>query len=274
MAPPTRKGVAWIIPVGNELLIGRIVDTNSAWLARRLTFLGYRVARVVKVPDDVDEASEEIRRAIERAEVVITTGGLGPTYDDRTLEAVAKAVGVDLKLNREALALVEEFYKRKGLPLTRERTKMAMLPEGAKPIPNPVGAAPGSIVEYSGALVISLPGVPREMQAMFDLYVKPILEERAPPRRFWECSLEVRGVPESSLAPKLEEVARRYPSTYIKSHPRGHELEEPVIDVRILASGETLEEAVSIAVEARKKLLEEAKRLGGRVHEGPCKTPD
>ncbi len=270
----SKKGLAWIVPVGNELLIGRIIDTNSAWIARRLTFLGYKVIRVVKVPDDLNEISEEIKRGLERCEVVITTGGLGPTYDDKTLEAVALATNRKLVLNEEALKMVEEFYRRKSLPLTKERTKMAMLPEGSKALRNPVGAAPGVYLEMEDSVIVSLPGVPAEMKSIFEDSVEPLLKLRAPPRRVWECYVEIRGVPESTLAPFLEEIARKNPSSYIKSHPKGHEIKEPILDLRVLTSGDNLEDVKKMAQEIAEKIALEAVKLGGKIASKGCKAPD
>ncbi len=270
----SKKGLAWIIPIGNELLIGRIVDTNSAWLARRLTFLGYRVIRIVKVPDDLDEIIEEVKRGLGRAEVVLTTGGLGPTYDDKTLEAIAKATGKSLILNNKALKMVEEFYMKRDLPMTRERIKMAMLPEGSRPIPNDVGAAPGVVIELEDSILASLPGVPAEMKSMFEKTLQPILKTRAPPKKVWECSVEIRGVPESSLAPFLEEMARKYPRSYVKSHPKGHEIKEPILDVRVLSSGEELNEVKKMSEKIIDLIIKEAKRLEGRIASKSCKAPD
>jgi len=265
---------AWILAIGNELLIGRIVDTNSAWLARRLTFLGFRVRRIIKVPDDVDDISLELRRAIENAKVVITTGGLGPTYDDKTLEAVAQALGVPLELNENALKMVEKFYSEKGLPLTPERRKMALLPKGAKPISNPVGAAPGVLLEWNDRIIISLPGVPAEMKAIFDDHVAALLQRIAPPRKLWECRVVIKGVPESTLAPVLDDLARRNPEAYIKSHPKGHETRSPILDVRVLASSPVEGKAEEKAEEIAARIVEEARRLGGEVTERSCGRPD
>jgi nicotinamide-nucleotide amidase len=144
------KGVAWILSVGNELLIGRVVNTNAAWLASKLTHLGYSVRRVVVVPDEEGDIAEVFREALGRADVVISTGGLGPTPDDITNLAFCKALGVEPVVNQEALRMVKEKYEVRGYPLTREREKMAMMPPGAKPLPNPAGTAPGILYEHGG----------------------------------------------------------------------------------------------------------------------------
>ena len=264
---------AWILSIGNELLIGRIVNTNASWLARMLSLLGFEVTRIITVPDSVDDISEELTRGLRRARVIVTTGGLGPTYDDRTLEAVAKALGVSLELNEEALEMVREFYSKKGLQLTPEREKMAMLPIGAKPLPNPVGAAPGVIIEHDGTVIVSLPGVPAEMKAIFETYVVPLLRGLAPPRYIVECSLVIEGVPESSLAPVLKRLAKENPEAYIKSHPKGHEILGPVLDVRVLVSSPNVERAEEKAKRIIESVESEAKRLGGQVKSKSCGAP-
>ncbi|MEB3860851.1 MAG: nicotinamide mononucleotide deamidase-related protein [Desulfurococcales archaeon] len=261
---------SWILTIGNEILIGRIVNTNASWLASRLTLLGFRVARIITVPDDVADIAEEVGRAVARARVVVTTGGLGPTYDDVTLEGVARALGRRLTVNDRALDMVRRFYEARGLELTEERVKMAMLPEGAEAIPNPVGAAPGSIIDHGGALVISLPGVPSEMKEMFTRYVEPRLREIAPNVALVECYARVIGVPESGLAPVVKRAARSREGVYLKTHPKGHELEGPVIEVRALASAGSVEEARAKALEVVREVVSYAREQGGRVGEEGC----
>lgn len=250
--------IAWILNIGTELCIGRIVNTNGAWLAQQLTLLGFKVKRIVVVPDEEDVV-ELLRDACKRARVVITTGGLGSTEDDRTAEFIAKAFGLDLVLNKEALELVRRRYERAGFDLSEERKKMAKLPEGARPIPNPVGAAPGIHLEVKDCHIFALPGVPREMQAMFERYVKPLLERIGPKVCVVEEGYTVEGVPESSLAPLLKQAARACHDCYVKSHPKGDEVVNPVVEVRVLASAPDCSEARKKAL----AVLEELKRLLG-----------
>ncbi len=261
---------AYIVTVGNELLIGRTVNTNAAWLGRRLTLLGFRVIRIDTVPDDVDAIAEAVRMGVERARVVVTTGGLGPTYDDVTLEGVARALGRRLVLNEEALSMIREFYSRIDGRLTDERVKMAMLPEGARPLRNPVGAAPGALMECGGRIVASLPGVPREMEAMFLEELEPVLKSLAPPVSIVECSATIKGVPESILAPHVKRAARAGERVYVKSHPRGSEAGAPVIEVRVLASAPTREEALKSALEVLRIVERGAAEHGGEVSEEDC----
>ncbi|MCE4619668.1 MAG: nicotinamide mononucleotide deamidase-related protein [Desulfurococcales archaeon] len=265
---------AWIITVGNEILIGRIVNTNAAWLGEKLTFLGFRVERVITVPDSLEDIEEEVGRGIARARIVITTGGLGPTYDDMTLEGVARATGRRLVLNEEAYRMVREFYAKAGYELTKEREKMAMLPEGAEAIPNPVGAAPGSLLDLGDTLVISLPGVPAEMKAMFEQYVEPKLREIAPHKAVVDCGFIVKGVPESGLAPWIKKASRLEESIYLKSHPKGHETMGPVLEIRVLASGKTRKEAMAKARRVLEYVAEKARGLGGETGEINCKGED
>lgn len=216
-----------IMTVGNELLIGKILDTNSHWLCKRITELGGKITRIITVPDDVDEISSEIRRILHvKPDMIITVGGLGPTFDDKTFQAVAKALSRRLILNRTAFKMLLNRYehlKRKGLikdfKPTKERLKMAKLPAGSKPIANPVGTAPAIIYWKGRTCIVSLPGVPKEMKAIFNRTIAKIIVEKSP-LIFSERNLFVKKLPESELAPFVEEAMQSVPSVYIKSHPK------------------------------------------------------
>lgn len=220
-----------ILCVGNELLIGKTLNTNAQWLARRITSLGLNVRRVTVVGDDIDEIAGAVREAVQREpRFTIVTGGLGPTFDDKTLEGVAAALGQELVENREALEMVEQRYETyaaerhvEKFEMTPHRVKMAKLPEDATPLPNPVGTAPGVLVEWQGVKLVMLPGVPEEMMAIFDESIEPLLRKIAGDRTFFEASLEARGVPESTLAPIIDRVMHDNPYVYIKSHPQASE---------------------------------------------------
>jgi len=257
---------AWLISIGNELLIGRVVNTNFAWLGRRLTVLGYKVRGGIVVPDDVDDIAWGFRTALGRgASVIISTGGLGPTFDDKTAEGLAKALGVPLILNEEALRMVREKYERAGMGLTEARVKMARLPEGGKPIPNPVGTAPGVEVEVSDALIFLLPGVPSEMQAMFETYVEPKLREGGPKVFFAETTLISVGLPESEAAPLIAKAMKMSERAYIKSHPKGAELGRPLLELHITASGSSKDEALAEVERVAKALRELLEEKGAAV---------
>jgi molybdenum cofactor synthesis domain-containing protein len=254
---------AWIISIGSELLVGRVVNTNASWLARRLTFMGFTVDRIIVVPDVVSDIVEEVKRGLGRVRLIVSTGGLGPTHDDVTMEAMAVAIGKPLVLNREAELLLREFYSKKGLPLTKERLKMAYMPEGCRALRNPVGSAPGCAVTHNETILIMLPGVPEEMEAMFESEVTAILSPITPQVAIVECYSQIKGVPEASIAPLLRELSKRHLNAYIKSHPKGYILEKPVIEIRVLVAGSVGEEALSSAKQILEHIISEAVKLGG-----------
>ncbi len=259
---------AWLITVGNEILIGRIVNTNVAWLGRKLTLLGYNVHRGLVVPDELDDIAWAFRTAIKSdAKVVISTGGLGPTFDDKTAEGLALALGVELELNEEALRMVKEKYHSKGLELTEHRIKMAKIPKGAKPIYNPVGTAPGIHVVIEDKHIFALPGVPREMKAIFEGYIEPLLKRIGPKIFFAEKLLKCKGVPESAAAPLIERAMRLGKTAYIKSHPKLSEIEGPILELHITASALSKEEAESEVEKVASELKKMLHEKGGIIEE-------
>src|SRR6266849_9250271 len=175
----SRKSPAEIISIGNELLIGHTLDTNSHWIAKHVNRLGWTLERVTQLRDSLDSIKSGMRGSLKRnLSVLITIGGLGPTHDDMTLAGISRALNKPLRLNMEALQLVKDHYQRlESKPkLTKYRTKMATLPQGSAPLPNPVGTAPGVKLQESSTTLFSLPGVPSEMKAIFRASVIPHLE--------------------------------------------------------------------------------------------------
>jgi len=216
---------AEILAVGNELLIGQTLDTNSNWLAQRLHALGWTVERITTVRDSLKSIRDSVVEALDRSpELILTVGGLGPTYDDMTIKGLSKAIGKPLTLNRDALAMVMMKYRTLEEPavLTVHRKKMATLPRGAKPLPNPAGTAPGVMVRARRTTIISFPGVPTELKAIFKTYVIPILRRSGapPPSGLY---IMIVGIVESALAPILDSVRGKYSTLYWKSHPMGRE---------------------------------------------------
>jgi len=216
---------AEIISVGNELLIGHTLDTNSHWIAKRFTKFGWTLQRITVLRDSLAAIKDGVTGALRRKpDLLITLGGLGPTHDDMTLKGVALALNKRLALNPEALAMVKARYSalEASTGLTRFRRKMATLPEGAEPLPNPVGTAPGVTIKVGTTSLISLPGVPSEMKAIFTSSVIPMLRasKREPPE---EVSIGLVGIIESALAPALDRTRKAFPGLYFKSHPRGRE---------------------------------------------------
>ena len=216
---------AEIIAVGRELLSGQTLDTNSSWLARRITALGGRLSRIAVVDDRIEEIVTELRKALRRPKaLVITTGGLGPTFDDLTLQAMARATGRELVLDPGALAFVREryrFFHEQGAVesgrITPKRRKMAILPRGAVFLPNAVGAAPGVKIETKGRVVYALPGVPAEMRWIFEETMIEDLKRIFGRRVILEETILTPFNDESKLGALVDRVMKEVPGVYLKS---------------------------------------------------------
>jgi nicotinamide-nucleotide amidase len=169
---------AEIIAIGSELLLGQIIDTNSASIARSLAENGIELVHTTTVGDDMQRMKETIDAAIHRSEIVITTGGIGPTEDDLTREAIAQVTEHPLTFQPHLMEQIEALFKKRGFRMVESNRKQAYIPEGAIPIENPKGTAPGFIVEYSNGSIISIPGVPVEMEYLMEKTVIPYLRKR------------------------------------------------------------------------------------------------
>ena len=165
---------AEIVAVGSELVSGQKLDTNSRWLSARLAELGISTHFHTSVGDDLAENVSALRIASGRAGLVLVTGGLGPTQDDLTREALAQAAGVGLVEDADSLVQIQAFFARRNRPFTERNRVQALRPEGSEPIPNPVGTAPGVWMRLGEAFVGCVPGVPSEMRTMFDGEVVPV----------------------------------------------------------------------------------------------------
>lgn len=214
-----------IIAVGNELLIGDVQDTNTHWLIQQLTGLGGFVRRCWIVRDEFAAIAGALHAAVENeTALIITSGGLGPTGDDLTLAAVAAAFELPLVVHAEAMAMLEKRYAelaRAGLvtsPLLNDaRKKMAMFPQGAEPIYNPVGGAPAALLRVRGSTIVCLPGVPSELKGIFTTSLAPLLNGIFGGAAYQIRSVIVAVQDESSMASQLQEVVERHPRVYIKS---------------------------------------------------------
>jgi nicotinamide-nucleotide amidase len=220
---------AEILTIGSELIDGLRTDTNATWLAKRLTNMGIRVAQITSVGDIVEDVVGAIRGAIARLpDLLIITGGLGPTIDDRTSKALARATRRNLVLNPAALDIVKMAYARqhaRGLAphkwLTPARKKMAFLPDGATALPNPVGTAPGIEIKEGKTIVVCLPGVPAEMRGIFTTYVREDLAKLKNQVKH-RVSIEVLGIEESTLAPLFDRLSKKFRRVDVRSYPSMH----------------------------------------------------
>jgi len=267
----SREGFFTIISIGNELLTGRTLNTNSQWLCKRITDLGGSVHRIVCIGDHVQTIVETLREEMDRApSVMVTTGGLGPTFDDMTLEAVARTLGVELQLHPDAEGMVRGRYQMifegKEFKMTAERLKMATIPKGARPLENPVGTAPGVLIETGAVAIVCLPGVPNEMMAIFERAVEPFIKSRVGVLRFAELNLEVFDVMESSLAPVIKETVSKIPQVYVKSHPRGSEQGQSRIVLNLSCRSAEGDEAKTLLHKSAAYLTDRITALGGRTN--------
>ena len=169
---------AELVSIGTELLLGQIVDTNAAYLAAKLAEIGVGVYFKSTVGDNLERMQAVLQQALARSEAVICTGGLGPTADDLTSQALAAVTGTQLVLHQPSLDHIRQLFHSRRLPLLESHRKQAMIPAGALPLPNPVGSAPGYLLEHEGKLLVAMPGVPSEMRAMAEATLLPYLAAR------------------------------------------------------------------------------------------------
>ena len=228
-----------IVAIGSELLLGQIVDTNSAWMAQRLADLGVNLFYKTTVGDNPGRMREVIERAMDRSDLVITSGGLGPTQDDLTREIVALASNRELVLDQELLDHIQARSRARGFTMTENNNRQAYIPEGATPVKNPNGSAPSFIVEDPRAVVFCLPGVPFEMKWLFDNELAPYL------RRKFQISdaiysrvLKVADLGESAVDDRIGHLIANStnPMVGVLAHPGQ-------VDVRITAKSATQVEA-------------------------------
>jgi nicotinamide-nucleotide amidase len=229
-----REVRAEIVSVGTELLLGEIVDTNSAYLAERLAELGIDCLHMQTVGDNLGRCKEAFERALGRSDLVVATGGLGPTEDDLTREAIAAALGETPTVDAALEAELRAWFAGRGLAMPERNTKQAWLIPSARALPNPNGTAPGWDVRKNGKRIVAMPGVPREMTPMWERQVEPTLERQATLRR---RTLKLLGIGESAVEEHLGELVRSTAptlATYAKNDG---------VHVRIADKARTPEEA-------------------------------
>ncbi len=249
---------AEIITTGTELLSGGVLDTNSVFLSEELMSLGIETAFKTAVGDSEKDLEESFRRAMDRTEVVIITGGIGPTEDDITRKVIAKLVKKRLVLNEDGLKAIQAKLAGRGKEVVTANDRQALIPGGARLLLNPVGIAPGFFFDEGNTFIAVLPGVPREMRAMFTEKLKPVLQERFSGRRFIKrVVLHTCGVSESAVNQSIQDTMKR------KQPDVGLTARETGVDIRIVAHGATLEQARSL-VDRTEAIVRE--KLGDAVY--------
>ena len=237
---------AEILAVGSELTVGETTDTNSGELARSLVASGVTVTRIANLPDDLGVVVEALGTALGRADLVVTTGGVGPTPDDLTREAVAEVCGETVTVDPATLAWLQGLWARRGHPFPSVNTKQAWVIPSATPLPNANGTAPGWwVARPNGGLIVTLPGPPREMRPMWADEVLPRLATRGMGAELVVRTLRLHGIGESQAAELLGEALLRAPNPVVATYAR-HE----AVDVRISARAQDHRTAEALADEA------------------------
>lgn len=195
-----------LVNTGSELLLGRVLNTHQQWLCRRLADLGYNVARQVAVPDTAHDIRQSVREALSRADLVLVTGGLGPTSDDLTRELIAELLGKRLVRDEKVFAHIKNYFAARKRPMPANNDVQAMVPEGAIVLANPNGTAPGLAMKIEDKKwLVMLPGPPRELRPMFDDFVAPILRREFPLEVPFVCrTLRTGGIGESAVQEKIQ----------------------------------------------------------------------
>lgn len=241
---------AEIIVIGNEVLSGYIVDTNSSFLSSELLKLGIEVIIKIVIPDRKDEILKSLQEGMRRADITILTGGLGPTHDDITKKSVSSFLKRRLVLNENILLKVKEYFRKKGIDMPQVNTSQALIPQGATVLNNPVGTAPGLLFEEEDGIIILLPGVPAEMKAIFNKSVRPYLEKKNRGNFILTQTIHTTGISESALFERLKDIETAETIAFLPFFTG--------VDIRVTTEAATLEDA-------RDKLLKITDSLIDRI---------
>ncbi|HEY7571877.1 MAG TPA: molybdopterin-binding protein [Nitrososphaeraceae archaeon] len=280
------NNISEILCIGNELLLGTVQNTNAQWISKRIADAGGIITRVTIVRDNINEISSVVNEILVRdPDWLIISGGLGPTYDDLTLEGVAIALGTDLVLDEDAIEMLKRSYARypSSPKLNEVRLKMARIPKGSIPIQNPVGSAPSILIDTSKfdsnsistgsdsgkhTKIICLPGVPNELEAIFLDKILPQMKMMIGAFHIIETNHVIIGISEAMIAPTLIRIVRSFSddSIYLKTHPRGFTKDsKPMLRIQIVAKGKDKSTVQSTYRYIYDTLIEEVGRLGGET---------
>ena len=237
---------AELLSIGSELTVGETRDTNAGELARSLTGMGVRVTRLTALPDDLDQVTDAFTTGLGRADLVVSTGGLGPTPDDLTREAIAAACGETPEVDADLEAWLRELWARRGMPFPELNLKQAWLIPSATALPNPNGTAPGWFVDRpDGRVIVALPGPPREMRPMWADHVVPRLQRDGLGAEVASRTYRLAGIGESQVAELLGDAFLRATNPIVATYARVE-----AVDVRVSAvaeAGRTADELVEAA---------------------------
>ncbi len=239
---------AAVLSIGTELVRGELLNSNAAWLSAALTDLGFEVVENISVADDKPRILGVLDRLARGCRVLVCTGGLGPTTDDLTTDAVATMLGAALVRDEPSLEAIRRRFERLGRTMSDSNMKQADFPAGAEILPNPIGTAPGFSVRIGEALAFFMPGVPAEMRRMFDEQVVPRIRALAP-QESYQVRLRTFGLPESVVGERLRGVEELFPGVTI-----GYRAHFPEIEVKVLARTSPASEARDLAERATQEV--------------------
>ncbi len=220
---------AEIITIGNELLSGNVLNTNTYYLTKRLSEIGIEVLYHTSVKDDAQVLKDVVNIGLNRADLLIFTGGLGPTYDDLSKEVISNSLGLNLILNEECKKTIEDYFRKLNREMTPNNIKQAYIPEGAKYLPNEVGTAPGIFIEWKDKVIVMLPGPPKEMQLMFDKYVVPFIKQDFV---IIEKTIKTIDIGEAQVESTIQDIIKSNKDVYIATYAK-----DGIVDIKIVAKG-------------------------------------
>lgn len=249
--------VAEIISVGTELLLGMITNTNASYLAEQCAHYGYTMYHQSVVGDNEKRLEEALQLAIQRSDVILLSGGLGPTQDDMTKETVAKVCGAALVMHEPTKHTIQTYFDKRGIELTENNWKQAMVLNGCIVVENDNGTAPGIIMEYKGTKLILLPGPPHELIAMFESKIVPYLQELQD-EVFYTKTVKVCGIGESKLETMIEDLINGQTNPTIATYAKLSE-----VHVRVTANGKSKKKAKSLVKPVVKEF---EKRFGNHIY--------
>lgn len=246
----------YLISSGTELLLGQTVNTNATYLGKELAGLGIDLYTVITVGDNLDRLAEAIRHGGEKADLIIVSGGLGPTEDDISREALAKALNIPLEFHPVAKEVTERFFDRRGLEVPKVNERQFLAPKGAIVMDNPYGTAPGVYYEYGDKIFVLLPGPPRELNPMFENELLPLLKEKSDGMIIFSRVLKVSGIGEPAAEGMIKDLIHSTNPTVAPTAKRGE------IHFRITVKAKGSEEAKAMIEPLEKEIRE---RLGSYV---------
>jgi nicotinamide-nucleotide amidase len=248
---------AYVLSIGSELIGGHLTDTNATFLAQELAAEGIELLHVIQVGDDLDRLTRTLASAVEEADLVVCTGGIGPTDDDLTREAICALTGETPLVDEGLVAGIREFFAQRGLEMPERNAKQAWVIPSAEVLPNPVGTAPGWLARIEDTMIVAMPGVPREMVRMWREQALPRISARLTGRVYRSANLRTLGIGESAVSQLLDELTRR-PQPYIGTYAK-----DDGVHVRVTASADDPARAEQDLLET---VAEVRRRLGDYLY--------